>query len=118
MFRIKRVYAPPASEDGLRILVDGLWPRGLSKQAAAVDAWVKDVAPSRELRQWFNHDAQRWREFTFRYRQELKSPARASALDLLLQKGREQGIVTLLFAARDETHNHAVVLHELLRKMP
>ena len=118
MFRIKRVYAPPDQKDGLRILVDGLWPRGLSKDAAAVDAWFKDIAPSRELRQWFDHDAERWAEFKKRYRHELKAPARASALGLLRQKGREQGTVTLLFAARDETHNHAMVLHELLRRRP
>ena len=118
MFRIKRIYAPPVPEDGFRILVDGLWPRGLSKDAAAIDVWVKDIAPSRELRQWFDHDRERWQEFAIRYRQELKATARASALDLLRQQEREKGTVTLLFAARDERHNHAVVLHGLLRGQP
>ena len=118
MFRIKRVYAPLALEDAFRVLVDGLWPRGLSKDAAAIDAWLKDIAPSRELRQWFDHDAERWWEFALRYREELKAPARAAALDFLRQAEREKGTVTLLFAARNETHNHAVLLREMLMGQP
>lgn len=118
MFRIKRVYAPPVLEDGFRMLVDGMWPRGLSKDAAAIDVWLKEIAPSRTLRQWFNHDAERWREFALRYREELNEPARASALDLLRQTEREKGTVTLLFAARNETHNHAVLLQEMLVEWP
>lgn len=116
MVRIKRVYAPPAPEDGYRVLVDRLWPRGLAKEAAAVDLWLKEIAPSTELRQWFGHDPGRWPDFTRRYREELKTPERAAALDGLRRLGREQEVVTLLFGAREETLTHAVLLRELLGK--
>lgn len=98
------------------MLVDRLWPRGLSKDAAAVDVWLKEVAPSRELRRWFGHDAARWPEFTTRYREELAAPERASALERLRRQERERGTVTLLFAARAETHNHAALLCDMLEK--
>jgi uncharacterized protein YeaO (DUF488 family) len=118
MFRIKRAYEPPAPRDGFRVLVDRLWPRGLSKEAAAVDEWLKDIAPSAELRRWFGHDPQRWTEFRSRYRQELEWPERSAALERLRAAARTRGSVTLLFGARDLTHNHARVLLELLNEQP
>ena len=114
MIRIKRAYAPPAPEDGTRVLVDRLWPRGLSKDAAAVDLWLKEVAPSKELRQWFGHDPARWTAFSSRYRAELKAPERAAALERLRALAREKGRVTLLYGAREETYNHAALLRRLL----
>ena len=108
---IKRVYAEPEKSDGFRILVDRLWPRGLSKEKAHVDLWLKEAAPSTELRKWFGHDPQKWREFQSRYLDELKSHAAQLAL---LKEKSSQGAVTLLFAARDEEHNEAVVLKILL----
>ncbi len=109
--RIKRVYEPPSAEDGFRVLVDRLWPRGLRKETAAIDLWAPEVAPSRELRQWFAHRPERWVGFRERYRQELMaSPA---AWLPLLERAR-QNPITLLFAARDETHNNAAVLQEFL----
>lgn len=108
---IKRVYAPAAADDGTRVLVDRLWPRGVSKVRAALDLWSKDVAPSTELRKWFGHDPARWQEFRTKYRDELKHNAAAvGTLHALAQTGP----VTLLFGARDEVHNEAVVLREFL----
>jgi uncharacterized protein YeaO (DUF488 family) len=95
----------------LRILVDRLWPRGLTKQRAAVQLWLKDLAPSTELRKWFGHDAHKWRQFQARYRKELRD--KQDALKLLKQKGKEQ-TVTLLYGARDEEHNEALVLKGIL----
>ncbi len=118
MLQIKRAYEPPAAEDGFRVLVDRLWPRGLSKEAAAVDEWLKDVAPSAELRRWFGHDPERWPEFRVRYRKELRSPTSAAALERLRDAARTRGSVTLLFAARDTTHNHATLLLEVLNEQP
>jgi uncharacterized protein YeaO (DUF488 family) len=118
VFRIKRAYEPAASEDGFRVLVDRLWPRGLSKEAAAIDEWLKDIAPSAELRKWFGHDPKRWAEFKARYRQELRSADRSLALTRLRDAARSRGAVTLLFAARDATHNHASVLLEVLNEQP
>lgn len=111
MVRIKRVYDEPAVEDGKRILVDRLWPRGLAKDKARIDEWLKEIAPSDELRKWFGHDPARWEEFRERYRGELE--AKAELVDGLRQLAVE-GTVTLLFAARDEEHNNAVVLKEML----
>ena len=116
MVRIKRVYAPPAAEDGTRVLVDRLWPRGLSKDAAALDLWLKEIAPSHELRKWFHKDPARWPEFQARYRQELELPEPAAALTQLRQAVRDKGTVTLLFASREETKNHAALLRDLLSK--
>jgi uncharacterized protein YeaO (DUF488 family) len=118
MLQIKRAYEPAASEDGFRVLVDRLWPRGLSKEAAAVDEWLKDIAPSAELRKWFGHDPERWAAFRARYREELRSPKRSAALARLRHAARTRGSVTLLFAARDTTHNHASVLLEVLNEQP
>ena len=113
MIRLKRVYEKPSRADGLRVLVDRLWPRGLSKERAAVAIWLKEVAPSAELRKWFGHDPDKWKEFQARYRQELKE--NRAALALLKEKASER-TVTLLFAARDEEHNEAVVLKKILQR--
>jgi uncharacterized protein YeaO (DUF488 family) len=109
---IKRVYEEPRPADGTRILVDRLWPRGLSKERARVDLWLKDIAPSTELRKWFSHDPNKWTEFQARYRQELKSEA--DLLDVLKKKAAK-GPITLLYGAKDEVHNEAVVLQSLLQ---
>lgn len=114
MFRAKRVYAPPVLEDGCRVLTDRLWPRGLSKDAAAIDLWLKEIAPSTELRTWFKHEAPRWPEFQARYRKELQSPERQAALQKLHELEQEAGTVTLLFAVRNEVQNHTQVLLEVL----
>jgi uncharacterized protein YeaO (DUF488 family) len=112
MIRIKRVYEPQAGSDGRRILVDRLWPRGLSKKDAAVDEWVKDIAPSAELRRWFGHDPRRWPEFKRRYRHELR--ARGDLLRAITERA-SRGPVTLVYGARDEEHNDAVVLAAAIR---
>jgi uncharacterized protein YeaO (DUF488 family) len=109
--RLKRVYEPALPEDGLRVLVDRLWPRGLAKRGAAIDLWLKDIAPSAGLRRWFGHDPQKWGEFQRRYRAELKD--KGEAIETLLERGGA-GPVTLLYAARDEEHNQAVVLKDVL----
>jgi uncharacterized protein YeaO (DUF488 family) len=110
--RIKRVYAEPTEDDGRRILVDRLWPRGLTKERARVDLWLKEVAPSTELRKWYAHDPKRWPEFKRRYAAELK--AQPGPLAQLRQEV-SKGTTTLLYGARDEEHNEAVVLLELLQ---
>lgn len=110
--RTKRVYDPPAADDGIRVLVDRLWPRGLSKDHAALTLWLKDIAPSPALRQWFGHDPARWEEFTHRYRRELASNKEAvKELSEYLREGR----LTLLYGAHDTEHNHALVLSDYLR---
>ena len=111
MIRLKRVYEKPSRTDGLRILVDRLWPRGLTKQRAAVTLWLKDVAPSTELRKWFGHEPARWKQFQSRYRKELRK--KKDALKLLRQKAKTH-TVTLLYGARDEEHNEALVLKKVL----
>ncbi len=109
--RVKRVYEPAGPDDGARVLVDRLWPRGLSKGAADVAVWIKDIAPSEGLRKWFGHDPQRWPEFRQRYIAELDAnPAARARLDELLRAGP----VTLLFAAHDEARNNAIILAEYL----
>jgi uncharacterized protein YeaO (DUF488 family) len=109
-----RVYDPVGEQGGARILVDRLWPRGLSKQAAALDEWCREVAPSAELRGWFGHDPARFAEFTDRYRQELAEPERAAALGRLRER-HERGPVLLLTATRDADISHAAVLAGILR---
>ena len=109
--KIKRAYAPAEESDGYRILVDRLWPRGISKEKAQIDLWLKSVAPSNELRKWFGNDPEKFPEFEQRYRAEL---AESGALDELRAVLREHPDATLLFAAHDEEHNNAVVLKELL----
>lgn len=111
--RIKRVYDPPAPSDGARILVDRLWPRGLKKETARLDAWVREVAPSDALRKWFGHDPARWRDFQERYSAELD--ANAEAWHELLERARKETI-TLLYAAHDSEHNNAAALKLNLEK--
>jgi uncharacterized protein YeaO (DUF488 family) len=112
MIKLKRVYESPSRKDGLRVLVERLWPRGLTKEREAVDLWLKDVAPSPELRKWFGHDPARWEQFQERYRQELRE--KKDAVHLLRQKGKD-GTVTLVYAARDEDHNGALALKQFLQ---
>lgn len=109
--KLKRVYEEPAKSDGARILVDRIWPRGLTKEKAHIDLWLKDVAPSDELRKWFGHDPKRWPEFRARYRAEIKQN---SAQFALLRQAVAKGPATLVYGAKDEQHNQAVVLYELL----
>jgi uncharacterized protein YeaO (DUF488 family) len=111
--RCKRVYDPPAPGDGMRILVERLWPRGIRKADAAIDLWMKEIAPSQGLRQWFGHDAARWEEFQRRYRNELD--ANEESVAELLRLAGEQGL-TLVYAARDEPGNSAQVLRDYLRQ--
>ena len=109
--KIKRVYLQPDEEDGRRILVDRLWPRGLTKEKASLDLWLKEIAPSTELRKWFGHDPEKWKEFQTRYRAELRQNTEQVSL---LKQEAARGVVTLLFGAKDEEHNEAVVLQKLL----
>jgi len=111
---LKRVYDEPEPSDGTRVLVDRLWPRGLSKERARVDVWLKEVAPSNELRKWFGHEPEKFAEFRRRYEAELASESGQEALAKLRDMAR-QGPVTLVFGAHDVEHNNAVVLRELLR---
>lgn len=108
--KIKKVYEKPEKEDGCRILVDRLWPRGLTKEKASVDLWLKEIAPSTELRKWFGHDPDKWDEFRKRYFEELKKNKEQVSL---LKEQMENGMVTLVYGAKDETHNEALVLKEL-----
>jgi uncharacterized protein YeaO (DUF488 family) len=108
--KIKRVYEKPDKEDGVRILVDRLWPRGLTKEKASIDLWLKDIAPSTELRKWFGHDPEKWKEFGKRYRDELKKNEEQVSL---LKAQMKNGTVTLVYGAKDEEHNEALVLKEL-----
>jgi uncharacterized protein YeaO (DUF488 family) len=112
MITLKRIYEDPSPTDGFRVLVERLWPRGVSKERAAVDLWLKDVAPSPELRKWFGHDPARWEQLQKRYREELRS--RRDAIQALKEKNK-QGTVTLVYAARDEQHNGALVLKHFLQ---
>jgi len=109
--QLKRAYEKPKRGDGTRILVDRLWPRGLTKDKAQISLWLKDVAPSTELRKWFGHDPRKWRAFRSRYRAELKQ--RDDQLQLINNKAKK-GVITLIYGARDQKHNEAVVLKQLL----
>jgi uncharacterized protein YeaO (DUF488 family) len=108
---IKRVYETPEKADGQRILVDRLWPRGLTKEKAKIDLWLKDIAPSTELRKWFGHDPEKWKEFRKRYGAELKKNAESVSL---LKDQMKKGPVTLVYGAKDEEHNDAFFLKEYL----
>ncbi len=113
MIKLKRAYEQPSADDGFRVLVERLWPRGLTKDRAKIDLWLKDVAPSADLRKWFGHDVEKWKEFKSRYRKELaknKEPVDQ------LRKLAKQGPLTFVYAARDEEHNSAIVLKEFLQK--
>lgn len=113
--KLKRAYETPARGDGTRVLVDRLWPRGVTKETAALDHWFKEIAPTAELRKWFSHDPARWSEFRRRYAKELQ--AHAELLENIRELARK-GPVTLVYAARDEQHNDAVVLRDLLLREP
>lgn len=109
--KTKRIYEEPADEDGYRVLVDRLWPRGVSKKEARLDEWMKDIAPSTELRKWFDHDPDKFDKFKKRYEAELSE--KKEVIEHLVEKSEQQP-VSLLYAAKDETHNHAVVLRQFL----
>ena len=113
--RIKRAYAEPSRGDGLRVLVDRLWPRGRRKEDLRLDAWLKDLAPSAELRTWFDHDPARWQEFRAKYRRELRGET-AQGLLRDLSRRAKRGRVTLVFAARDLEHNDAVALKAIIER--
>ena len=113
MIRLKRAYEDAATDDGRRVLVERLWPRGVTKEKAALDLWLKDVAPSRDLRTWFGHDPAKWPEFRRRYREELDG--REDEVAQLMDLSRE-GTVTFVYGARDEEHNAAVVLKEYVEE--
>jgi uncharacterized protein YeaO (DUF488 family) len=113
MIRLKRAYDAPAKRDGLRILVERLWPRGVSKEQAAVDLWLKELAPSTELRKWFHHEPEKWSEFRKRYWSEL---AQKGDLLVLLKHRATEGPVTFVYAAHDEEHNSAVALKQFLEE--
>ena len=111
--KIKRVYEQPDKKDGNRILVDRLWPRGLAKEKAGVDLWLKEIAPSTELRKWFDHDPKRWKSFRRRYEMEIRH--KEDLIKVLQQKAHE-GTITLIYGARDEKHNEALVLKQFLER--
>lgn len=111
MIKLKRVYEKPLKEDGFRILVERLWPRGFTKERAAIDLWLKDIAPSSELRKWFGHDPAKWKEFCKRYRTEL---IQKEDLISFLKKKSKEGTVTLIFSSSDEKHNNAAALKMFL----
>jgi uncharacterized protein YeaO (DUF488 family) len=113
--QLKRAYDLPMETDGERLLIDRLWPRGLRKDAAQLSAWLKNLAPSDDLRRWFAHDPSHWQEFQERYRAELRAPEKENLIRELAQKAR-QGKVTLVFAAHDLSHNNAVVLKAVIEQ--
>lgn len=113
MITMKRIYGPAAPEDGYRVLVERLWPRGVSKEAARLDAWEKGIAPSDELRRWYGHERQKWPEFQLRYERELQAPAAQEILQRLAERAR-RGTVTLLYATREGEISNAAVLHRIL----
>src|SRR5579863_980209 len=113
MIKVKRVYEKPDRDDGWRVLVDRLWPRGMTKEAAHLDAWLKEIAPSDALRKWFGHDPEKWGEFQKKYRAELRKQKELIAE--LKQMEKKKGTLTLLFGAKDQEHNEAVVLAAVLK---
>jgi uncharacterized protein YeaO (DUF488 family) len=114
MVKIKRIYDKPTDADGSRILVDRLWPRGVSKKDAKVELWLKDIAPGNDLRKWFSHDPEKWDEFKRRYFKELDALTDKDGLLGIIVEHSRKGIVTLLYAAKDEDHNNAAALREYL----
>ncbi len=116
MYKIKRAYQDPEDDDGFRVLVDRLWPRGVSKINAKIDLWMKEIAPSNELRKWFGHDPERWDEFKNKYLLELND--KKELIKQLKNIGKINQTVTLVYSAKDEAHNNAVVVMELLEKSP
>jgi uncharacterized protein YeaO (DUF488 family) len=116
MIRIKRAYDPVFEGDGERILVDRLWPRGVTKEAARISSWMKELGPTTDLRKWFGHDPSRWEEFRTRYTKELQSPDHRELLGDLVTRSR-QDVVTLVFGAKDREHNHAIVLKNMVENI-
>lgn len=114
---VKRAYEPAAKSDGYRVLVDRVWPRGVSKEEIQIDEWAKEIAPSTQLRQWFGHDPERWAEFQKRYRAELRDPAQQQRLRDLLAAAKSSRTITLVYSAKDEEHNQAIVLCGLLERL-
>ena len=116
VIKLKRVYEPPSDEDGYRVLVDRLWPRGLSEESAHVDLWLRRIAPTTDLRKWYGHDVGKWPQFQERYREAIAN--HGELLDLIRDIERHRKVVTLLFGAKDEEHNEANVLVDVLRNRP
>jgi len=114
--QIKRIYEEAEKKDGMRILVDRIWPRGISKDKAKLDLWIKEIGPSTDLRKWFNHDPEKFNDFKSMYKKELKNGEQKEAFEKLKEAAKENETVTLLFAAKDEEHNQARVLKEMLEK--
>lgn len=114
IIKTKRIYDPKEKADGFRVLVDRLWPRGLKKEDADIDVWMKDIAPSAELRQWFNHDADKWEEFKWKYNNELKQEP---AVDEFITVVEKHKTVTLLYGAKDEMHNQALVIKDFISRL-
>ena len=114
MIYVKRAYEIPSEEDGYRVLVDRLWPRGISKEKAKIDSWLKEIAPSKELRQWFDHDPEKFDQFKMRYKEELAQDA--AAMNQLLAIIKKEKVVTLVYSAKNEALNNAVVLKEFIEK--
>lgn len=110
--KIKRIYEPSSSSDGYRVLVDRLWPRGIKKEAAQIDLWLKEIAPSSVLRKWFNHEPEKWQSFIKKYSKELQG---STALAELISLAGKHKALTLLYAAKEEQFNHAVILSRLLK---
>ena len=115
MIKIKRAYEKPSKDDGYRILVDRLWPRGVSKSKARINLWLKEIAPSNELRKWFSHDLEKWNEFKKRYHMELKN--QKESLQKIKEIEKKHGIITLVYAKKDVKHNNAIFLADELKKM-
>lgn len=114
---LKRAYEKPGVEDGFRVLVDRLWPRGVKKTDLHLDAWAKDIAPSSELRKWFGHDPTRWLEFCKRYKDELKNPEVRARITQTIHAARKQSTITLVYGAKDIEHNEAVVLQGVFKRI-
>lgn len=115
MIKIKRAYESSSEDDGFRILVDRIWPRGVSKEKANLDTWMKEVAPSNDLRKWFSHDPKKWKEFEKKYEEELKD--KNELINEIKEIEKDKGKVTLIYSAKDKEHNNAVVLEHILKKL-
>lgn len=114
MIKVKRIYESPSPSDGYRILVDGLWPRGIAKGEAKIDLWLKEISPSAKLRKWFSHDPKKWKDFQSRYREEIA--LKADLVRQIKQLEKENKTVTLLYSTKDEEHNNVVVLSDVLKR--
>jgi len=114
LIKIKRIYESSSEEDGFRILIDRLWPRGLSKESAQIDTWLKDIAPSDSLRKWFSHDPKKWSEFKKRYREELKE--KKDMISMIKSFEKEKKTIIFLYSAKDKEYNNAVFLQEYMQK--